>query len=115
MAPPRSASAGSKRACSRELSLRAIPSKLAAQFLPPATTTNNDGAGKRLMKYRQDRGIRSFGFEIIADLLGGPSVYDRGQGIPRGLFYSAHTSRVFTQALSLTLPHPPVPYHLTIP
>jgi hypothetical protein len=57
------------------------------------------------MKYRQDRGIRSFGFEIIADLRGCRSVYDGGKGIRRGLLNAAHAPEVFNQALSRPWPN----------
>src|SRR3978361_94051 len=101
MAPPRSASAGSNVAWSRELWQPVIPSRSAAQSLPPATTTNNDWADKeRLTKYRQHRGVCSFGVEVVADLLGCRSVRRCGKGVRRGLLDAAHTPEVFNQPLS---------------
>src|SRR5882757_2754317 len=114
MAPLRSASAGSNKACSRELLQRATPSKPAAQFLPPEATTNNDRAGKQLIKYRQDRGIASFGFKVVPDLLGCRSVYDGGEGVRGSLLDPADTPEVFNETLSRPWPDPRYREQLTL-
>src|SRR6266576_504241 len=66
------------------------------------------------MKYRQNFGVCSFGVEVVADLLGGRSVYDGGKGVRRSLLDAAYTSEVFNQTLSRPWPDARYREQLTI-